>query len=117
MIYAIDFDGTIVTHEFPEIGSPVPGALECIRELIGQGHKIILWTMRSKETLDDAVAYLAKEDIEIWGINENPEQTWSTSPKAYAHCYIDDAAMGCPLIYPSDKSRPFVDWRKLFPHA
>ena len=46
-IIGIDFDGTIVEHKYPEIGNPVPGALETMKDLIQQGHKIILWTMRS----------------------------------------------------------------------
>jgi len=115
MIYAIDFDGTIVTHKYPEIGDPVPGAIETMKSLVAAGHFIILWTMRSDETLQDAVDYLTEQGVALWGVNENPEQGWSNSPKAYAHVYIDDAAMGCPMIYPGDKSRPFVDWRKLFP--
>lgn len=115
MIYAVDFDGTIVKHAYPEVGEPVPGALDCLRELTASGHQIILWTMRSGKTLEAALLYLAGENIDVWGVNENPEQDWSESPKAYAHKYIDDAAMGCPLIFPSDMSRPFVDWRALFP--
>lgn len=35
---------------------------------------------------------------------------WSLSPKSYAHVYIDDAALGCPLIFNTDHPRPFVDW-------
>ena len=47
-IIGIDFDGTIVEHEYPLIGNPVPGALETMKDLIASGHKIILWTMRSE---------------------------------------------------------------------
>ncbi len=115
MIYAIDFDGTIVTHEFPQIGKPVPYALDHMRLLIKSGCQIILWTMRSGDLLDAAVQYLEDNGIELWGVNENPDQDWSESPKAYAHRYIDDAAVGCPLIYPDDGGRPYVDWPKLFP--
>ena len=108
-IIGIDFDGTIVEHKYPEIGNPVPGALETMKDLIQQGHKIILWTMRSGKELDEAVAYLQENGITPWGVNQNPEQDWSTSPKAYAQIYIDDAALGCPL----EKKcfdRPMVYW-------
>ena len=114
MIYAIDFDGTITTHEFPKIGHPVPHALEVMNRLQDDGHQIILWTMRSGGTLDAAVEYLKGAGIKLWGINENPDQDWSTSPKAYAHRYIDDAALGVPLI-PVFQGRPYVDWKALFP--
>jgi hydroxymethylpyrimidine pyrophosphatase-like HAD family hydrolase len=116
MIIAVDFDGTIVTHEYPEIGGDIPGALLTLREWIMKGHQIILWTMRSGEELEAAVQYLEENDIELWGINENPDQIesgWSTSNKQYAHKYVDDAAIGCPLIYPLSGARPYVDWQKI----
>lgn len=128
MIIGIDFDGTIVDHMYPSIGIPVPGALETMRELEEAGHRLILWTMRSGETLADAVKYIQDNGIKLWGINANPDQIksqWSTSPKAYCQIYIDDAAMGCPLnfisltreqkINPSTKvsTRPSVDWGKV----
>ena len=53
-----------------------------------------------------------ENDIELYGINENPNQSWSDSPKAYANYYLDDAAIGCPLIYP-EEGRPYVDWIKI----
>ena len=110
MIIGIDFDGTIVEHEFPDIGEAVPGALPVMRYMQDHGHKIILWTMRSDKFLDQAVYYLRERGIVLYGINRNPGVDWSTSPKAYAHVYIDDAALGCPLIE-NDHRRPYVDWR------
>lgn len=110
MIYAIDFDGTVVTHDFPEVGEPVPFALDVIKALQSNGHKIILWTMRSGKTLEDAEKYFKDNGVELWGANLNPDQhTWSKSPKQYANVYIDDAALGCPLIH-GKHFRPYVDW-------
>lgn len=109
-IIAIDFDGTIVKHAYPRIGEPVPEALDVITELTGNGHFIILWTMRSGKELNEAVDYLTEKGVALYGINYNPSQgEWTKSPKAYAHHYIDDAALGCPLIYP-DEGRPYVNW-------
>ena len=108
-IIGIDFDGTIVEHKYPEIGNPVPGALETMNDLIQQGHKIILWTMRSGDTLQAAVDYLTAAGIELYGVNRNPDQHWSSSPKAYCHLYIDDAALGCPLERLPNQ-RPMVYW-------
>lgn len=115
MYIAIDFDGTIVEHEYPDIGGRNPGALETMRDLIAQGHKLILFTMRSGYPLQDAVKYLKANGIELYGINENPDQqSWTRSPKAYANLYIDDAALGCPLRDSlKGLDRQMVDWKEV----
>lgn len=71
--------------------------------------------MREREYLTAAVEFLEDKGVELWGVNQNPEQVaWTDSPKAYAHVYVDDAALGCPLAYEvlegGKNSRPFVDW-------
>ena len=110
MIVAIDFDGTIVENRFPDVGNPVPLALESMREIIMGGNRIILWTMRSGPKLEEAVNYLYENGIPLFGINANTEQgSWTSSPKAHADKYVDDNAIGCPLIYPID-GKPYVDW-------
>ena len=125
MIIAVDFDGTCVSHEFPRIGRDI-GAVPVLKKLVANGHKLILFTMRSdkqgispvtKKTEDggltDAIEWFKKNDIELYGIQTNPTQNeWTTSPKCYAELYIDDAALGCPLIY-NRADRPFVDWFKV----
>ena len=114
MIIAIDFDGTIVKHEYPEIGELVPLAKEVINTLIYNGHKCFLYTMRSDKTLIEAKNFCISNGIKLCGWNESPEQ-FSLSPKQYANIYIDDAALGCPLR--SDKDgRVFVDWLRVAEH-
>ena len=99
-------------HRYPKIGAPVPNALNVLNRLHGEGHKIILYTMRSGAELLDAVKYLKDRGIRLYGINENPDQReWTDSSKIYAHQYIDDAAVGCPLVQPAySGDRPWVDW-------
>lgn len=110
IILAIDFDGTCVEHKYPEIGPDIPNAVEVLRNLTEDGVQLILYTMRSGRYLQDAIQWFANRQIPLYGINENPTQkTWTSSPKVYAHYYIDDAAVGCPLIYPKE-GRPYVDW-------
>lgn len=112
-IIAIDFDGTIVKHDFPNIGEPVPMALPVMRRLRAEGHSIILFTMRSKEPLREAIEYIENSGIQLFGVNSNPDQKeWTFSPKPYAHLYIDDAAAGCPLIY-EEGLRPYTDWQRI----
>lgn len=125
MIIAVDFDGTIVEHQFPRVGPPVPGAVDWMKRFQELGAKLILWTMRSdgradgSNPLTDAVEYCRANGIEFWGVNTNPEQAaWTGSPKAYAHVYIDDAAAGTPLVFPhpaTGHDRPYVDWEEVGP--
>lgn len=113
MIIAVDFDGTCVKHRYPMVGEDVDGAVSVLKELVRKGHKIILYTMRSGDTLDDAISWFIDNDIGLWGINRNPGQYgWSSSPKVFANLYIDDAALGIPLIEPED-DRDYVDWNRV----
>ena len=119
MIIAVDFDGTCVTHEFPRIGKDI-GAQRVLKKLVQNGHQLILWTIRSgnRKTADvlvPAVEWFEQNGILLFGVNEHPHQKeWSMSPKAYANLYIDDAALGCPLITdPTMSDRPYVDWAKV----
>lgn len=118
MDICIDFDGTCVTHEFPNIGKDV-GAVPILKKLVQRGHRLILFTMRSNKDdipyLDDAVQWFQEHEIPLYAIQTNPEQkSWTDSPKAYANLFIDDAALGCPLKYDRSYSiRPFVDWEKV----
>lgn len=113
-IIAVDFDGTIVAHAYPEIGRENPNCFRVLKKLQAQGTQLILWTMRSGKELDEAVAYCENNGIIFWGINENPAQKeWTDSPKAYASIYIDDAAIGCPLIYDQSTDRNMVNWRDI----
>lgn len=127
MDICIDFDGTCVTHDFPEIGKDI-GAVPVLKELVENGHRLILFTMRSdrkkkkkvngeeivveENVLTEAVQWFEDNGIPLYGIQKNPTQRfWTSSPKAYGHLYIDDANLGCPLIYDENVSdRPFVDW-------
>jgi hydroxymethylpyrimidine pyrophosphatase-like HAD family hydrolase len=111
MYIAIDFDGTCVTHDYPRIGKDIH-AVNVLKRLVANGHKLILNTMRSGKELDDAVNWFNEHNIELFGVNENPTQkSWTESPKVYAHMYIDDAAFGCPLLnVPELSDRPFVNW-------
>lgn len=109
-IIAIDFDGTVVEHRYPIVGKDVNDSVRVIKRLTDAGNLIILWTMRSNKELIDAVNWYKKNEIPLYGINYNPEQSeWTKSPKAYAHLYIDDAALGCPLVH-GQSERPYVDW-------
>jgi hypothetical protein len=113
LILAIDFDGTVVTHDYPYVGQEIPSAVRVLKRIVNAGHKLIIYTMRSNQPLQDAVNWYSEREIPVWGVNKNPTQhKWTESIKIYAHRYIDDAALGVPLIY-GQHERPFVDWDKV----
>jgi hypothetical protein len=125
MSVLVDFDGTCTTHDFPNVGKDI-GAVPVLKKLVENGHKLILFTMRShrpflsftgnaRDTLDEAVDWFTQNDIPLYGINTNPDQkTWTDSPKAFGELLIDDIALGCPLINDREiHQRPFVDWGQI----
>ena len=94
---AVDFDGTIVEHEYPEIGKEKLFAFQTLKELEKMGARIILWTFRSGKELDDAVEYCMKNGLEFYAVNKNyPEEIFdeTISRKIDADIYIDDKNIG-----------------------
>lgn len=94
---AIDFDGTIVEHAFPEIGKELPFAIHTLKALQAKGHRLILWTFRAGEHLDAAINYCTDRDLEFYAVNKNyPEEKFdqSISRKILADLYIDDRNLG-----------------------
>lgn len=111
----VDFDGTCVTNEYPEIGKDVPNCIEVLKKLNEKKVNIILLTQRDGKKLTDAVEWFKKNDIKLYGINDNPSQSsWSKSRKVYADLYIDDRNLGCPItLHRSLSDKVFVDWKKV----
>ncbi len=94
---AIDFDGTIVEHEFPRIGKEMLFAFATIKELHKKGHKLILWTYRTGDLLEEAVDYCKKNGVEFYAVNKNyPEEqfTEDIARKLIADIFIDDRNVG-----------------------
>mgnify|MGYP006337279955 FL=1 len=78
MIIAVDFDGTIVEHEYPKIGKEKIFATETLRQLINDGHRLILWTVREGELLDEAVEWCRQRGVEFYAVNKDfPEENIS----------------------------------------
>lgn len=94
---AIDFDGTIVEHEYPKIGKEKLFAFQTLKELEKLGVRLILWTFRTGKELDDAVNYCSLNGIEFYAVNKNyPEEVFdeTVSRKIDADIYIDDKNIG-----------------------
>lgn len=114
MIIGIDFDGTCVKHRFPDIGEDI-GAVPVLQNLVKNGHKLILITMRCKDsdmgdTLTPALKWFQLNDIPLYAVNDNPTQhSWTSSRKIFCHVYIDDQFLGCPIK--TDDEHAYVDWK------
>lgn len=96
-VIAVDFDGTIVEHKFPEIGKEMLFAFATMKALQSKGHKLILWTIRTGELLNDAINYCKTNGVEFYAVNKNyPEEILDekTSRKLNADIFIDDRSIG-----------------------
>ncbi|SET11730.1 BT0820 family HAD-type phosphatase [Prevotella sp. kh1p2] len=99
MIIAVDFDGTIVEHRYPEIGEEVPFATDTLRMLIKEHHRLILWSVREGQLLEDAVNWCKKRGVEFYAVNKDyPEEMVEYnnhfSRKIKADIFIDDRNLG-----------------------
>ena len=98
MIISIDFDGTIVEHEYPAIGKTKLFAFETLKALQNKKHTLILWTFRAGKELDEAVDFCKKNGIEFYAINRSfPEEDTlddNVSRKINADVFIDDRNLG-----------------------
>ena len=128
MDICVDFDGTIVDNRFPAIGPVVPNAFRWLKSFQESGGRIILLTMRGDLMLDfdnsyipgkplsEAVEFIEAHGVELYGVNENPSQKeWTTSGKVSGQVYIDDSAVGCPMVSLSTFHRPCVNWAVVGP--
>lgn len=97
MTIAVDFDGTIVEHAYPEIGKEIPFAIETLKMLQKDRHLLILWTVREGELLDEAVKYCQDRGVTFYAVNSNMpdrvDEQFSTR-KVTADLYIDDRNLG-----------------------
>lgn len=98
MIIAVDFDGTIVEHKYPEIGDELPFATSTLKMLANQQHSLILWTVRRGKLLEEAVEWCRKRGLEFYAVNKNfPEEVLSETNcygKINADLFIDDRNLG-----------------------
>ncbi len=99
MIIAVDFDGTIVEHKYPEIGEERPFATDTLKLLARDHHQLILWTVREGELLEEAVNWCRERGVEFWAINrdypeEEVENNNHFSRKLKVDLWIDDRNIG-----------------------
>lgn len=99
MTIAVDFDGTIVEHRYPAIGREIPFAIDTLKRLAAERHRIILWSVREGRLLDEAVAFCRERGLEFYAVNRDyPEEETGRnnhySRKIKADLFIDDRNLG-----------------------
>ena len=99
MLIAVDFDGTIVEHKYPAIGPEIPFAIETLKKLKAERHKLILWSVREGKLLEEAVEFCRQRGLEFYAVNRDyPEeekgQNNHYSRKLKADLFIDDRNLG-----------------------
>lgn len=98
MVIAVDFDGTIVDHKYPQIGKEIPFAIATLKRLQAEHHVLILWSVREGKLLDEAVEFCRSRGLEFYAVNSNTpddgEEQRTQRRKITADLYIDDRNIG-----------------------
>lgn len=130
MTIAVDFDGTIVEHKYPAIGKEKPFAIETLLQLQQEGNKLILWTSREGQLLEDAIVFCHVRGLDFYAVNSNQPVgalfAGHAGTKIIADVYIDDRNVGgipdwgtiyeiiCHKREVKHKKRKKSFWKKLF---
>ena len=101
MTIAVDFDGTIVEHAYPAIGKELPFATATLRQLIRDGHQLILWSVREGKLLEEAVKWCEERGVHFYAVNQdlgeddlNMQDKRFYSRKLKVQMFIDDRNLG-----------------------
>ena len=100
MTIAVDFDGTIVEHRYPQIGEEIPFATATLKMLINERHRLILWSVREGKLLEEAVEWCRERGVEFYAVNRDyPEED-------IAHTGFSRKVKALSLIHISEPTRP-----------
>lgn len=95
-IIAVDFDGTLCTDQYPEIGEPNLELICYLKRRRAEGDKLILWTSRNEEQTKEAVEWCEEHGLVFDAVNDNlpeiVEEFGCNSRKIFANEYVDDHA-------------------------
>ena len=101
MVISVDFDGTIVEHRYPAIGKELPFATSTLRRFMKDGHKLVLFSVREGELLEEAVKWCEERGVRFYAVNADIDEdacdhqgTKHWSRKLKADVFIDDRNVG-----------------------
>jgi hypothetical protein len=89
---AIDFDGTLCEHRYPECGPPRPAVVEAVRALHAMGWRVVVQSCRAQADdglLVEMAAWLAEHGVPC-------DEIWRGAGKPFAHAYLDDRGVAVP---------------------
>lgn len=96
-IIAVDFDGTLCHNEWPDIGKPFHEVIDYVLNEQKNGAKLILWTNRDGEQLENAINWCSSHGITFDAVNENLpeiiEVFGGDTRKIFANEYLDDRSV------------------------
>lgn len=100
MVIAVDFDGTLFTNAWPNIGEPIWPIINYCKHKKLLGDTLILWTCRSKKDLKEAIAACKSVGLIFDYVNDNTDENKAkyrrhvkSNRKINADLYIDDKAI------------------------
>ena len=112
-VIAVDFDGTLAITQYPKIIEPIKETISFVRLAKEKGAKIVLWTCREGEVLNEAVEWCRLNYVPIDYVNENvPERIKyfnNDSRKIGADLYIDDKSVS-RIVDGDDRNNFLFDW-------
>ena len=108
-IIACDFDGTLFTDNYPNIGEPIARTIGELLHEQALGSKVILWTNRSGKELDEAVKACNDKGLFFDAVNDNIpaiiEAFGCNTRKIFANEYWDDRQVFLPWLRHPDSSQ------------
>ena len=96
-VIAVDFDGTLSLGKWPNIGPANEELISFLKEQKKKGDKLILWTCREGDALQEAVRWCEREGLVFDAVNDNIpemiERYGTNSRKVSCDYYVDDRAV------------------------
>lgn len=107
-IIAVDFDGTLCRDCYPDIGEANEDLIRRLKELRAGGDRLILWTCRKGERLEEALRFCFVRGLIFDAVNENlrevVEKFGGDSRKIFADIYIDDRGLTPQRVLKCEKN-------------
>ena len=103
---AVDFDGTLVKDQFPDLGTPFAEGINTVNAMIEKGYEIVIWTAR--QDLDHVIVHLKQHGLNTDKVKINAHADYMLSRydsqgiKIGASIYIDDRGYGAPTFNDSE---------------
>lgn len=94
-VVAVDLDSTLWTEDFPKMGVLYPHAVDTVNKMLEVGYEVILWTARGGDVLEESVANLGENGLNI----HHPNFTVNVHAKYYTDKYpVQSQKVSCHVL-------------------